>query len=161
MSANLENSLVATGLEGQFSFQSLRKAMPKNVRTTTQLHSFHILAKWKWSHIQLFATPWTRLLRPWDFLGKSTWVSCHFLLQGVLLTQGSNPGPPRCRQMLYHLSHQGMIYVYFLLILQQHESVRSIYISPLCLPPSVPPPTPSRSSQSTQLNSLCHATAPH
>ena len=29
----------------QFSFQSQRKAMPKNVQTTTQLHSFHMLAK--------------------------------------------------------------------------------------------------------------------
>ena len=25
----------------------------------------------------------TRLLRPWDFLGKSTGVGCHFLLQGT------------------------------------------------------------------------------
>ena len=31
--------------KGQFSFQSQRKAMPKNVQTTAQLHSFHILAK--------------------------------------------------------------------------------------------------------------------
>ena len=30
---------------GQFSFQSQRKAMPKNVQTTTQLHSSHMLAK--------------------------------------------------------------------------------------------------------------------
>ena len=30
--------------KGQFSFQSQRKAMPKNVQTTAQLHSFHILA---------------------------------------------------------------------------------------------------------------------
>ena len=29
----------------QFSFQSQRKAMPKNVQTTTQLHSSHMLAK--------------------------------------------------------------------------------------------------------------------
>ena len=29
----------------QFSFQSQRKAMPKNVQTTTQLHSSHTLAK--------------------------------------------------------------------------------------------------------------------
>ena len=29
----------------QFSFQSQRKAMPKNVQTATQLHSSHILAK--------------------------------------------------------------------------------------------------------------------
>ena len=29
--------------KGQFSLQSLRKAMPKNVQTTTQLHSAHTL----------------------------------------------------------------------------------------------------------------------
>ena len=29
----------------QFSFQSQRRAVPKNVQTTTQLHSFHMLAK--------------------------------------------------------------------------------------------------------------------
>ena len=31
--------------KGQFSFQPQRKAIPKNVQTTAQLHSFHILAK--------------------------------------------------------------------------------------------------------------------
>ena len=41
------------------------------------------------------------------FPGNSTGVDCHFLLQGIFLTQGSNPGLPHCRQMLYHLSHQG------------------------------------------------------
>ena len=30
--------------KGQFSFQSQRKAMPKDVKITTQLHSFHMLA---------------------------------------------------------------------------------------------------------------------
>ena len=30
---------------GQFSFQSRRKAMPKNVQTTAQLHSSNMLAK--------------------------------------------------------------------------------------------------------------------
>ena len=29
------------------------------------------------------------------------------LLQGHLPTQGSNPGLPHCRQILYQLSHQG------------------------------------------------------
>ena len=29
--------------KGQFSFQSQRKAMPKNAQTTAQLHSFHTL----------------------------------------------------------------------------------------------------------------------
>ena len=31
--------------KGQFSFQSQRRAMPGNVQTTAQLHSFHKLAK--------------------------------------------------------------------------------------------------------------------
>ena len=31
--------------KGQFSFQSQRKAMPKNVQTTIQLYSFHMLAR--------------------------------------------------------------------------------------------------------------------
>ena len=30
------------------------------------------------------------LLCPWDFPGKNTGVSCHFLLKGIFLTQGSN-----------------------------------------------------------------------
>ena len=33
-----------------------------------------------------------RLLCPWDSLGKSTGVGCHFLLQGIFPTQGLNPG---------------------------------------------------------------------
>ena len=35
-----------------------------------------------------------------------TGVGCHFLLQGIFLTQGSNPGLLHCGQILYHLSHQ-------------------------------------------------------
>ena len=33
----------------------------------------------------------TRFLCPWDLPGKNTGVSCHFLLQWIFLTQGSNP----------------------------------------------------------------------
>ena len=46
-----------------------------------------------------------RLLYPWNFLGKGTGVDCHFLLQGIFPTQGSNPGLPNFRQTLYRLSH--------------------------------------------------------
>ena len=46
MSANLENSAVATGQDNvSCSFQSQRKATPKNVQTIAQLHSSHTLAK--------------------------------------------------------------------------------------------------------------------
>ena len=46
-------------------------------------------------------------LCPWDSPGKNTGVGCHALLQGIFSTQGSNPSLPHCRQILYHLSHQG------------------------------------------------------
>ena len=39
--------------------------------------------------------------------GKNTGVGCHTLLQGIFLTEGLNPGFLHCRQILYHLSHQG------------------------------------------------------
>ena len=51
------------------------------------------------------------LLRPWDFPGKNTGVGCHFFLQGIFQTQGSNPGLPHCRQTLYRLSCQGSSHV--------------------------------------------------
>jgi len=34
-------------------------------------------------------------------------VGSHSLLQGIFPTQGSNPGIPHCRRILYQLSHQG------------------------------------------------------
>ena len=42
-----------------------------------------------------------------DSPGKNTEVGCLALLQGIFPTQGSNPGLPHCRWILYHLSHQG------------------------------------------------------
>ena len=42
-----------------------------------------------------------------DSPGKNTGVGCYALIQGIFPTQGSNPGLPHCRQILYHLSHQG------------------------------------------------------
>ena len=34
-------------------------------------------------------------------------MGSHTFLQGIIPTQGLNPGLPHCRQILYHLSHQG------------------------------------------------------
>ena len=58
----------------------------------------------------LFAIPWTVASQspPWDFPGQNTGVGCHFLLQGIFLTQGLNLGLQHCRQMLYCLSYQGL-----------------------------------------------------
>ena len=48
-----------------------------------------------------------RFLCPWDSPGKYTGVGSHFPLQGIFLTQGSNPPLPHCRQILYQLSYEG------------------------------------------------------
>ena len=45
------------------------------------------------------------------FPGKSTGVNCHFLLQGIFLTQGLNPGLLHCRHTLYCLCLQGSTYL--------------------------------------------------
>ena len=47
------------------------------------------------------------LYSPWNSPGQNTGVgSCSFL-QEIFPTQGSNPGLPHCRQILYQLSHKG------------------------------------------------------
>ena len=48
-----------------------------------------------------------RLYNPWNSPGQDTGVSSHFLLQGIVPTQGSNPGLSCCRQILYQLIFQG------------------------------------------------------
>ena len=81
----------------------------KELDTTERLHFTSLLLVTKskkdpvisvqsLSYVRLFETPWTvawtKLLRPWDFPSKSTGVGCHFLLQRMFTTQGSNPGLP-------------------------------------------------------------------
>ena len=43
----------------------------------------------------------------WNFPGQNTGVSSLSLFQGIFPTQGSNPGLPQCRWILYQLSHKG------------------------------------------------------
>ena len=43
----------------------------------------------------------------WKGADQGLDVGMDELIQGIILTQASNPGLPHCRQTLYHLSHQG------------------------------------------------------
>ena len=58
-------------------------------------------------------TPWTaahQVSLSMELSNKNTGVGCHFLLQGIFLTQGSNLRLPcllHCRQILYLLSQGG------------------------------------------------------
>ena len=47
------------------------------------------------------------LYSPWNSPGQNTGVGSCSILQGIFPAQGSNPGLPHCRQILYQLSHQG------------------------------------------------------
>ena len=73
--------------------------MPGNVISTLKCQLL--------SHVRLFATPWTvqpvKILCSWDFPDNG--VGSNSLLQGIFPTQGSNPGLPHFRQILYCLSH--------------------------------------------------------
>ena len=62
------------------------------------------------SCIQLFAAPWTVSYQDplsMGFFQAEYWSGLPFPSPGDLPNPGSNPGLPHCRQMLYHLSHQG------------------------------------------------------
>ena len=62
------------------------------------------------SSVWLFATPWTvatRLLCPWNSPGKNTGVGSYSFYQRIFWSQGLNLVLPQCRQIRYHLSHQG------------------------------------------------------
>ena len=52
-----------------------------------------------------------RTLCLWDSPGKNTGVCCHFVLQGIFPTQVLNLDLLHCRQILYHLSHEGISFI--------------------------------------------------
>ena len=57
---------------------------------------------------QLCSTLWPHgLYSPWNSPGQNTGVGSFSLLPGISPTQGSNPGLPYCRRILYQLSHKG------------------------------------------------------
>ena len=47
------------------------------------------------------------LYSPWNSPGQNSGVGSHSLLQWIFATQGSNPGFPHCRWILYQLSQEG------------------------------------------------------
>ena len=67
-------------------------------------------AQLKWSESRSVVSNSLRphgLYSPRNSPGQNTGVGRLFLLQRIFPTQGSNPGLPHCRQILYQLSHKG------------------------------------------------------
>ena len=71
------------------------------MKSETESHS--VMSNSLWPHeLQL-----ARLFCPWNYPGQNTGMGSHSFLQGIFPSQGSNSGLPHCRQIPYHLSHQG------------------------------------------------------
>ena len=63
---------------------------------------------------QLCPTLWHHgLYSPWNSPDQNTGEDSLSLLQGIFPTQGLNPGPPHCRQILYQLIHKGSPRIYW------------------------------------------------
>ena len=106
------------------------------------------------SHIRLFATLWTvthqaPLVHGYS-PGKNTGVGCHTLLQGIFPTQGSNPGLPHCRRILF------FFFIYFYQLEANYFTILQCFLSYIDLnqpwiymySPSRSPPPTSLSTQS-------------
>ena len=70
------------------------------------------------SHVRLFATPQTvarQVPLPMEFLRQEYWSGLPFPSPGDV----PNPGLLHCRQILYHLSHQGSFIQCYISIISQ------------------------------------------
>ena len=95
-------------VECKYNWQCLSNGLEVTYKFSTKIFAWKVSV----SHARLFLTTWTAAYEtclPWDFPGKDTGVGCHLLLQGIFLTQGSNPGLLHCRQILYLLSYKGIL----------------------------------------------------
>ena len=76
--------------------------MPKNVQTTTQLHSSHTLSKVKvksLSHVWLFATPWTVAYQA----SSVHWILQARLLEWVTISFSRGSSRPRDQTQVSHM----------------------------------------------------------
>ena len=71
-----------------------------------KLYCWDRLDMWKWK-VKVAQLRPHGLCSSWNSPDQNTGVGSLSLLQGIFPTQGSNPGLPHCRQILYQLSPQG------------------------------------------------------
>ena len=96
------------------------------------------------------------------FSGKNARVGCHFPLQGIFLTQGSNPHLLwllHCRWILSPMSHWGSHKKIVVLLFSRQ--VISCSLRPYVLQharPPCPSPSPGVCPSSCELNRWCHPT---
>ena len=78
--------------------------------------SLYVCVLSHFSHVQLFATPWTEARQvplSMDSPGKNPGMGCHALLQGIFRTQESNLGPLSLRNcQVYSLPLASLVYMH-------------------------------------------------
>ena len=111
------------------------------------------------SHVQLFGTPWTAAcqapLSMGNLQARILELGCYALLQGIFPSQGSNPGLPLCRQILY-LPSEPPGKPMLVSAVQQSESTICMH-----LPPPFWISFPFRSAQNTEYSFLCYIVGSH
>ena len=94
-------------LQGIFPAQGSNPGLPHCRRILYQL-SYKGSPKISWFHVIWKSLSCVQLSEtPWSSPGQNTGVGNLSLLQGIFPNQGSNPGFPHCRLILYQLSHKG------------------------------------------------------
>ena len=81
-----------------------------SVLSTSQGGTVHCLCVYESCSVVSNSLRLHGLYSPWKSPGQNTGVSSLSPFQGILPNQGSNPGLPHCKQILYQLSHQGIVY---------------------------------------------------
>ena len=74
-----------------FKQQKMAFSLPTSLSASHNQYHDHVVFKLVMSDsLQPHGLQPARLLCPWNFPGKITGAGCHFLLQGIFLTQGLN-----------------------------------------------------------------------
>ena len=99
-----------TLLQGLFPTQGLNSGLPHCRRILYHLiyQRCQRILEWVANPFSTPHTPYSlQLYSPWNSPDQNIGVHSLSLLQGIFPTQGSNPGLPHCRRILYHLSNWG------------------------------------------------------
>ena len=94
----------------KWTYQNWQFQINADFQNNHPLSTVVMVVVWLLSRVRLFRHRGLEpagLLCPWNSPGKNSGVGCHFLLQGIFLTQELNSGLLHGRQILYQLSSEG------------------------------------------------------
>ena len=96
-----------------FIYLCMSKYLYKSINIDLPIHIYvcvYIYESESCSVVSDFLRP-HGLYSSWSSPGQNSGLGSLSLLQVIFPTQGSNPGLPHCRQILYQLSHKGSPYI--------------------------------------------------